>query len=289
MKGDSIIIEAHHEAAAADIVSVVLPALEHLASRFTISVAGQSGSGKSETATAIARALEPLGIESVIFHQDDYFIHPPKTNDTVRRADINWVGTGEVHLDLMDAHLDAFLRGASTINKPLADYGKDTILAETMDTGNALVALADGTYTTLLQNLNCRVFINRDYLDTRAHRTVVCVEGAHGDRESPGEPQCLRPLRRQRPCRAVGRVRLLEETVTQLGKSWVEARQEVLRREATPDVGVHRLVPGSAHAADDPVRALDPGQDRRDEVGELHPARRGKEDIRGHLQAVPDL
>ncbi len=170
MKGDSIIIEAHHEAAAADIVPVILPKLKKSANRFTISVAGQSGSGKSETATAIAQALEPFGVESVIFHQDDYFVHPPKTNDATRRADINWVGTGEVHLDLMDAHLDAFLRGASMIDKPLADYAKDTILAETMDTGNALVALADGTYTTLLQNVNCRVFINRDYLDTRAHR-----------------------------------------------------------------------------------------------------------------------
>jgi len=170
MKGDSIIIEAHHEAAAADIVSVILPALEQLASRFTISVAGQSGSGKSETATAIARALEPFGVESVIFHQDDYFIHPPKTNDATRRADINRVGTGEVLLELMDEHLDAFLQGAGKIEKPLSDYANDIILAETMDTGNARVALADGTYTTLLQNVNCRVFINRDYLDTRAHR-----------------------------------------------------------------------------------------------------------------------
>ena len=170
MKGDSIIIEKHHEAAAADIVPVILPMLEKQSGRFTISVAGQSGSGKSETATAIARALEPFGIESVIFHQDDYFVHPPKTNDATRRADIDWVGTGEVHLDLMDAHLDAFLRGASTIEKPLADYAKDTILSETMDTGNARVALADGTYTSLLHNVNCRVFIDRTYLDTRAHR-----------------------------------------------------------------------------------------------------------------------
>jgi uridine kinase len=70
----------------------------------------------------------------------------------------------------MDAHLDAFLRGAGTIEKPLADYAKDTILSETMDTGNARVALADGTYTSLLENVNCRVFIDRSYLDTRAHR-----------------------------------------------------------------------------------------------------------------------
>lgn len=170
MKGDSIIIEAHHEAAAADIALVILPLLEQPNTRFTISVAGQSGSGKTEIATAIAMALEPHGIESIILHQDDYFVHPPRTNDAARRADIHWVGTGEVHLDLMDEHLDAFLNAVEKIKKPLVDYEKDTILSETLDTAGARVALADGTYTTLLHNVNCRVFINRDYLDTRAHR-----------------------------------------------------------------------------------------------------------------------
>ncbi len=170
MKGDSIIIEAHHEAAAAQIVTLILPAIEQSNNRFIISVAGQSGSGKTETATAIARALEPFGVKSVIFHQDDYFVHPPKTNDATRRADINWVGTSEVHLDLMNEHLAAFINGAKLIEKPLVDYENDTILSETLDTESADVALADGTYTTLLQNVNCRVFIDRDYLATRAHR-----------------------------------------------------------------------------------------------------------------------
>ena len=170
MKGDSIIVEAHHEAAASDIIPIILPVLGKTGDRFTISVAGQSGSGKSETATAIARALEPHGVESVIFHQDDYFIHPPRSNDAARRADIGWVGTGEVRLDLMDEHLAAFISGAGRIDKPLVDYEKDTIGSESMATGNARVALADGTYTTLLRNVICRVFIDRNYLDTRAHR-----------------------------------------------------------------------------------------------------------------------
>jgi uridine kinase len=170
MKGDSVIIEAHHESAAAAVVPVILPVLEQAGTRFTISVAGQSGSGKTETATAIAMALEPHGIKSVIFHQDDYFVHPPKTNDATRRADIDWVGTGEVHLDLMDEHLAAFLDGATSIEKPLVDYELDAILSEELEAGNARVALADGTYTTLLENVHCRIFIDRDYTDTRAHR-----------------------------------------------------------------------------------------------------------------------
>jgi uridine kinase len=170
MKGDSVIIEAHHRAAASGIIEVILPSIEQSDQRFTISVAGQSGSGKTETATAIAMALEPHGIESVIFHQDDYFVHPPRTNDATRRAGIDWVGTGEVRLDLMDEHLAAFINGARLIEKPLVDYENDTILSEKLYMERARVALADGTYTTLLQNVNCRVFIDRDYLDTRAHR-----------------------------------------------------------------------------------------------------------------------
>ena len=170
MKGDSIIVEPHHEKAAAGIVPIILPKLANTDQRFTISVAGQSGSGKSETATAIAQALELHGISSVIFQQDDYFVYPPKTNDAARRADIAWVGTQEVRLDLMDEHLRTFLDGARRIEKPLVDYEQDMIGSEVMEMGEACIAIADGTYTTLLRNVKCRVFIDRDYLDTRAHR-----------------------------------------------------------------------------------------------------------------------
>jgi len=170
MKGDSIIVEDHHRKAASGIVPVLLPILQASKQRYTISVAGQSGAGKSETAMAIALSLASHGIESVIFQQDDYFIHPPRTNDATRRADISWVGTQEVKLDLMDEHLAAFLEGASEIEKPLVDYHQDAIGSEVMEPGSAQVAIADGTYTTLLKEVMCHVFIDRDYLETRAHR-----------------------------------------------------------------------------------------------------------------------
>ena len=170
MKGDSIIVEDHHRKAAAGVVPAILPQIRRSAERFTVSVAGQSGAGKSETALAIAQALERAGVHSVIFQQDDYFVHPPKTNDAARRADIDWVGTGEVRLDLMDEHLGLFLAGSTRIEKPLVDYEADSIGSEEMEPGSAQVAIADGTYTTLLEHVDCRVFIDRDYHDTRGHR-----------------------------------------------------------------------------------------------------------------------
>ena len=170
MKGDSIIVEEHHRKAASGIVPVLLPILKRSGQLYTISVAGQSGAGKSETAMAIAQALEASGIQSAIFQQDDYFVHPPKTNDATRRADISWVGVQEVKLSLMDEHLSAFLDGNSKIDKPLVDYHRDAIGSEVMEPGAAQVAIADGTYTTLLKKVMCHVFIDRDYLDTRSHR-----------------------------------------------------------------------------------------------------------------------
>ncbi len=170
MKGDSIIVEPRHLKAARGIVTLITPQLEASTAKLAITIAGQSGSGKSETATALARALEREGTPSVILQQADYFVHPPKTNDRTRREDIDWVGTGEVRLDLMDLHLAEFLKGAAELRKPLVDYEADEISEETLDVGDARVMIAEGTYTTLLANAATRVFIDRDYRQTRSHR-----------------------------------------------------------------------------------------------------------------------
>ncbi len=170
MRGDTIIVEEHHRRAAAEIVPALLPALRRSGRKYTISVAGESGCGKSETAAAFADALAEQGIDSVIFQQDDYFVYPPKSNDRARRDDISWVGPQEVKLDLLDQHLSAFCNGAASIDKPLVDYETDSITAEDMPTAEAGVAIAEGTYTSLLENIHTRIFIARDYEETRAHR-----------------------------------------------------------------------------------------------------------------------
>lgn len=170
MLGDSIVVEPHHRKAASGIVALLLPLLEASTKRHTVSIAGQSGSGKSETAMALSDALAERDIASSILQQDDYFVHPPKTNDRTRRDDIDWVGPQEVKLNLMDEHLQAFLDGAQEIGKPLVDYDGDTIKSELMKLSGKRVLIAEGTYTTLLKNCETHVFIDRTYLETREHR-----------------------------------------------------------------------------------------------------------------------
>ncbi len=170
MRGDSIVIEPHHRKAAAAIAPIVCQTLEAIPGRIGVTVAGESGSGKSETAAALADALAAEGIKAVILQQDDYFIHPPKTNDKTRRADIGWVGPQEVRIDLMDEHMRAFIEGAEKIEKPLVDYADDAVYSEILETGDARVIIAEGTYTTLIDAARHRAFIDRDYRQTRKHR-----------------------------------------------------------------------------------------------------------------------
>ncbi|NNE84413.1 MAG: hypothetical protein HKN28_10635 [Alphaproteobacteria bacterium] len=181
MRGDSIVIEEHHRRAANGIVPLLLPLLQAPPERYSVSIAGQSGSGKSETAAALSEALAEHQIASVILQQDDYFVYPPKTNDHTRRADIDWVGPQEVKLDLMDEHLRAFLDGAREIEKPLVDYESDSVITERMEFGDARVLIAEGTYTTLLKHCQTHVFIDRTYLQTRAHREKRMRDAAELD------------------------------------------------------------------------------------------------------------
>lgn len=170
MKGDSIVIEQHHRRAAKGICDHILPALQQSERHHVFSVAGESGSGKSETAAALAEELKKNAIASVILQQDDYFVYAPHSNDRARRKDIQWVGPQEVRLELLDNNLKQFLAGVPSLIKPLVVYQEDQIVDEEIDVGEVQVAIAEGTYTTLLEQVDTRVFIDRTYLDTRAHR-----------------------------------------------------------------------------------------------------------------------
>ena len=92
MRGDAIIVEQHHRRAGRGVTDHLLPTLQKTSGRYTLSVAGESGSGKSETAQALAEQLEKAGINCTILQQDDYFVYPPRSNDRARREDIGWVG-----------------------------------------------------------------------------------------------------------------------------------------------------------------------------------------------------
>ncbi len=170
MKGDVILVGEEHRRAASRIVDRLLEEIQESGRRFTITVAGESGSGKSETGQALAEDLSGRDLGAVVLQQDDYYVLPPKFNDAARRANFRWVGTSEVRLDLLDEHLAAARDGADSITKPLVIYAENRIDEETIPLDGIRVLIAEGVYTSLCENVDRRVFIARNRLETLEHR-----------------------------------------------------------------------------------------------------------------------
>ena len=171
MKGDVLVIEAHHRRAAAQIVADLVDAIHAKVGRFLVTVAGESGSGKSETAAALAEQLLRVGVAAVVLGQDDYFVLPPKSNDERRRTDPDWLGPHvEVRFDLLQANVDAARAGASEIEKPVIDYDRNSAAMEVVSLEGVAVVIVEGTYVSLLRHVDRRIFIARNRLETLEHR-----------------------------------------------------------------------------------------------------------------------
>lgn len=141
-----------------------------------VGIAGESGSGKTVLAHALQEAVHAGGQRALVIQLDDYFRLPPRDNEARRRADMSWVGPGEVDCDRLDRDLARVADGARQLVKPLVDYPANVILEETLDLTNLGdlaelgMVLVEGTYVGMLRNIDLLIFIDRSYHDTREAR-----------------------------------------------------------------------------------------------------------------------
>jgi uridine kinase len=170
MRGDILIIGDHHRLAAESIINMNIDRIRSSQGKFFFTIAGESGAGKSEIAYAMDRHLEQLEIPAYIIQQDDYFRLPPRTNEKARVIDIRQVGPEEVRINLLNENIRALREGNHDIKKPLVIFEEDRITEETLDLDHFQVIIIDGTYTTMLEGIDCHVFIDRDRDDTRDDR-----------------------------------------------------------------------------------------------------------------------
>lgn len=171
MKGDIVLVQEHHKQAATVIVSQIIDLIKAKSTRFVISVAGESGSGKSETGVAVANELEKYGIKSIVLGQDDYFYLPPKLNSARRREDPDWLGPHvEVNFAVFEQNLIDAIENKAWFEKPLVDYNANTIESQTINLDDVKVVIAEGTYTSLLKHVDIKVFISRNWLKTLEDR-----------------------------------------------------------------------------------------------------------------------
>lgn len=138
--------------------------------RTVVGVAGESGSGKSTTASALARELAARGLATEVLFQDDYFRRPPRANHAFRERDITSVGPQEVDLARLAGDVAVFRAGRDAVPVPAVDRDADAFRTRAVDFGPARVLVVEGTYVLTLAGLDVRVFLEATYRDTRARR-----------------------------------------------------------------------------------------------------------------------
>ena len=140
--------------------------------RIVVAIAGESGSGKSVTALALARQLSADGVPSDVIHQDDYFHRPPATNHAHRLRNLASVGPHEVDFARLCDHVAAFRAGASTVLAPIVDYPGNRFLTVHRNFATLAVLIVEGTYVLEHVPADLRIFLAATSDDTRDRRVA---------------------------------------------------------------------------------------------------------------------
>ncbi|MDF1697367.1 MAG: hypothetical protein P1U56_16105 [Saprospiraceae bacterium] len=166
MIGDKLILKPYHLPPARDIFNQVNSEIKKGGIPYFIAIAGESGCGKSTLSIALKEVFGENGFQSFILHMDDYFHLPPTSNHHQRLEDINHVGPQEVDLDLLQHHINLIQSGTHEIIKPLIHYKENDKRSELFKPHMFDVIIIEGTYVSLLDKIDKKIFMQRTYKDT---------------------------------------------------------------------------------------------------------------------------
>jgi uridine kinase len=162
-----------HIKASKIIYSLLVDKILKKESVYIISLAGESGSGKTETGNALVKEFAENGISALLLEQDHYFFLPPKANDTMRKKDPEWLGPHkEVNLELLNKNLNDAINGADSIVIPHIDYDSNKETSKIIGISGVRVIIVEGTYTSLLKSVDTKMFIDEDYKETLKYRKL---------------------------------------------------------------------------------------------------------------------
>lgn len=159
-------------AAAQELAQAVIGRVQIEAGKpFAISVAGESGCGKTTLALALQDAFGKQGMKSIVLHQDDFFYLPPRQNHEQRLKDFSHIGPQEVNLVQLNETIQLIQQQTTPLlTIPVMNWITDTREFKEIDVRQTAVIIVEGTYCSLLPAVDYRVFFAATYRQTRAQR-----------------------------------------------------------------------------------------------------------------------
>lgn len=170
MLGDVLLITEKHIIAAEGIVKEVLAKKTN---KFIIGISGESGSGKSELAHAVAKGLRKHGIIAKPLHIDNYYRILPlertqwRTENGIEKV----VGYSEYDWDTIYRNIDEFKQGLSSTG-PCVDLVTEQVDQLTTNYNVVDMLIIDGLYAIKAEGVDLSVFIELTYHETKKAQIV---------------------------------------------------------------------------------------------------------------------
>lgn len=170
MLGDVLLITEKHIIAAEGIVKEVLAKKTN---KFIIGISGESGSGKSELAHAVAKGLRKHGIIAKPLHIDNYYRILPlertqwRTENGIEKV----VGYSEYDWDTIYRNINEFKQGLSSTG-PCVDLVTEQVDQLTTNYNVVDMLIIDGLYAIKAEGVDLSVFIELTYHETKKAQIV---------------------------------------------------------------------------------------------------------------------
>lgn len=178
MLGDILLINDMHKAAAASIHKYVKKDLKKKDDRYRyiVGISGESGSGKSELAHALAKLLKGDHIRVKIIHTDNYYKIQPLLREEWRRNkgfkmigldEYDWVKIRKTIRDFREEQecvIPCIDLIPEQVDKLITDFSKIDLL------------IVDGLYAIDAPDIDMRVFIDLTYRETKINQIIRMKE-----------------------------------------------------------------------------------------------------------------
>lgn len=170
MLGDVLLITEKHLNAAKDIVKEVLANKKE---KYIIAISGESGSGKSELAHAVAKELKTHKITAKPLHIDNYYRILPLERTQWRKDQgiEKVVGLGEYDWDTLYRNVEEFKTGSKSTG-PCVDLVTEQVDQLTTDYSEVDMLIIDGLYAVETKGIDLGVFIELTYHETKKAQMI---------------------------------------------------------------------------------------------------------------------
>lgn len=170
MIGDKILIQKQHKIKAKKLVPIILSMYEK-GSKYVVTIAGESGTGKTEIAYILRNLLYKEGLRVQIISLDDYYNTNWEDRNQIRsERGLDTVGSSEIRWDWIESVIQKFKSIQQTNLTRRINKFTRSIEFVTFSNLDVDILLIEGLYTLNIEKADLKILLDGSYKETKTFR-----------------------------------------------------------------------------------------------------------------------